>query len=80
MDIVVKTGKSLLPKYLVLFQLIYICFVQLLIGAGLPSSLTLLCDVVNVLLFICLIRYIGKTMEAIDRFKPFFILNFLLLF
>lgn len=80
MDIVVKTGKSLLPKYLVLFQLIYICFVQLLIGAGLPSSLTLLCDVVNVLLFICLVRYFGKTMEAVDRFKPFFVLNFLFFF
>ena len=71
MDIAVKTGKTYLPKYLVYFQLIYICFVQLLIGAGLPGSLTLLCDGVNVLLFICLIWHSGRTISVLSRFKAY---------
>lgn len=74
MDIAVKTGKTYLPKYLVYFQLIYICFVQLLIGAGLPGSLTLLCDGVNVLLFICLIWHSGKTISVLSRFKAYYII------
>lgn len=77
MDIIVKTGKTYLPKYLVYFQLIYICFVQLLIGAGLPGSLTLLCDAVNVLLLICLIRHGRITLSVLNRFKAFYIVYFL---
>ena len=55
MDLIVKTGKLRFPKYLVCFQLIYVCFVQLLISLGLPSALTLLCDAVNVVLLFYLL-------------------------
>ena len=77
MDLIVKTGKLRFPKYLVCFQLIYVCFVQLLISAGLPSALTLMCDAVNLLLLFYLIIYNKGTARVMHKYMPFYVIYFL---
>ena len=77
MDLIVKTGKLRFPKYLVCFQLIYVCFVQLLISAGLPGAMTLLCDAVNLVLLFYLIIYYKGTTRAMHKYLPFYVVYFL---
>ncbi|MCI9078408.1 MAG: hypothetical protein HFH68_05695 [Lachnospiraceae bacterium] len=46
-----------LMKFLIYFQIIYVCIIRLLIIAGMPGTMTLVCDFVNILL---LFMSIGK--------------------
>ena len=77
MELIVKSGKLKVPKYLVCFQLLYVCFMHLLISMGLPGGITLLCDAVNILLLFYLFVYFGGTVRVIQKYLPFFVLSFM---
>ena len=80
MDLIIKTGRLRAPKYLICAELIYICFMQLLISAGLPSALTLICDVINALLLFYLLMYMSGTKRVMQKFMAFYVLYFLFFF
>ena len=80
MELIVKTGRLKAPKYLVYIELVYICFMQLLISMGIPSAITLLCDVINLILLFYLFVYIKGTVRVIQRFTAFYGLYFLFFF
>ncbi len=80
MELTVKTGRLRAPKYLIFAELIYICFMQMLISAGLPSAITLLCDVINMLLLFYLLMYVSGTKRVMQKFMPFYVMYFLFFF
>ena len=54
----ITLNKNTLMRGLIHFQLIYVCIVRLLIIAGAPSTITLVCDFINILLlFLSLLEF-----------------------
>ncbi|MBR2549748.1 MAG: hypothetical protein IKE92_07005 [Clostridiales bacterium] len=80
MELTVKTGKLRVPKYLVFMELLYVCFMQLLISNGVPGAITLICDVINLLLLFYLTVYFRVTVRAVKKYMPFYVLYFLFFF
>lgn len=75
----IKFNPKRIPAIFIYIQLIYVCIVRLLIDFGCPGSLTLVCDVINLVLFIFLIQKIGKTKQTIGRCKAISIFYFLIM-
>lgn len=75
----VKLNINRIPVYIIIAQLVYVCIVRLLIDNGGSGSLTLVCDVFNVILALFLIYQAGKTKRAIAECRPIVFLYLLML-
>lgn len=75
----VKLNISRIPAFVIGAQLIYVCFVRILIDNGASSNLTIMCDLLNVILTIFLIQRIGKTKCAMANCKTIIFMYILML-
>ena len=75
----VKLNVNRIPVCIIIAQLVYVCIVRLLIDNGGSGSLTLICDVFNVILALFLIYQAGKTKRAIAECRPIVFLYLLML-
>lgn len=69
----IKINKKNIPKLYIYIQIIYVCVVQLLIEVGLPDRITLICDLINIVLLIYLIKYYGKLIKYKKYFLGFIV-------
>lgn len=64
--------KDFLPKYLLWFEIMYICVVQNLIWIGFKTTITIICDIVNCFLILFLIKYFRRVKVSYQVNKIFY--------
>ena len=73
MNMKIKIRYKTIPTILIYVQLFYVSIVCLLVDAGFSNSITTVCDGINIILMIYMLKFYGKVRKSQNLYKTFII-------
>ena len=72
-----KINLNHFSKSLIYVQFIYVCIVRLLVEVGFPDSITLICDMINVVLLVSMVIHYMNIKEGLELCRGYILISIL---